>query len=349
MVLPLQFEQRLTQYKADIERANTEHSRAYLFLELVRQTFGSISSDYAERLLPELESSIRIKEGTVVIRGRIDALLSNLIIEFKKHLDRDSIEEAQEQLRKYIAALYCQNKREHMALASDGIRLIVYLPSALGNGSPTPEQIRLHEVDTIDLLATKPREVYLWLDRYLLAETLQTPSTESFVSQFGTSFFRTFVLPHLQSLWEQHRASYQSLYREWADYLSIVYGTRVESEELFLRHTYLATLAKLMAYQLFSTGASPSPTLTQDILNGNAFKEWGIINFIEEDFFSWLGRHRQGLDIARSLVERLSRFNMARMDEDVLKGIYQNLVDPKERHDLGEYYIPEWIVQYVIR
>ena len=348
MDLPLQFEQRLGRYRTEIESAHTEPSRAFLFLELVRQTFGSISSDYAERLLPELESSVRTKEATVVIRGRIDALLNNLIIEFKNHLDVDSLHDAQEQLKKYVAALYSENKREYLALASDGVRFIVYLPSAPVGGTVTPEGVQLSEVDSINLVKIEPREVYLWLDRYLLAESLRTPYTESFVSEFGTSYFRTYVLPRLQSLWQQHGTSYQGLYREWADYLSIVYGTRVESEELFLRHTYLATLAKLMAYQLFSAGASPSPSLTQDILNGNVFKEWGISNFIEEDFFSWLGRHKQGIEIARGLVQRLARFNMARMDEDVLKGIYQNLVDPEERHDLGEYYTPEWIAQYMV-
>ncbi len=348
MDLPLEFEQKLAQYRTEIQRANTEPSRAFLFLELVRQTFGSINTDYAERLLPELESSVRMKQATVVIYGRIDALLNNLIIEFKNHLDPDSLHDAQEQLKKYVAALYSENKREYLALAGDGVRFIIYLPSAPLGGTITPLKVQLSEVDSIDLVKVKPKEAYLWLDRYLMAEKLRSPYTDGFVSEFGTSYFRTYVLPCLQSLWQQHKASYQGLYREWADYLSIVYGTRVESEELFLRHTYLATLAKLMAYQLFSAGTSPSPSLTLDILNGNVFKKWGISNFIEEDFFSWLGRHEQGVEIARSLVQRLARFNMARMDEDVLKGIYQNLVDPEERHDLGEYYTPEWIAQYMI-
>ena len=348
MDLPLGFEEKLAQYRMEIQRANTEASHAFLFLELVRQTFGSINTDYAERLLPELESAVRMKQATVVVRGRIDALLNNLIIEFKNHLDADSLHDAQEQLKKYVAALYAENKREYLALASDGVRFIVYLPSAPVGAVITPEGVQLSEVDSINAVKIEPREVYLWLDRYLLAEQLRTPYTESFVSEFGTSYFRTYVLPDLRSLWQQHEASYRGLYREWADYLSIVYGTRVESEELFLRHTYLATLAKLMAYQLFSAGTSPSPSLTQEILSGNVFKEWGISNFIEEDFFSWLGRHEQGIQIARRLVQRLARFNMARMDEDVLKGIYQNLVDPEERHDLGEYYTPEWIAQYMI-
>lgn len=349
MELPFQFEQQLDRYKTEIGRANTEPTRAHLFLELIRQTFGSLSAGYAELLLPELESSVSIKQATLAVQGRIDALLSNLVIEFKRQLDANTLADARDKLKKYIAALYSQNKRDYLALASDGVNFIVYLPSAPASPGLSPDQVSLNQVDALDITTTGAREVYLWLDRYLLAERLITPYTGYFVDQFGNRYFRTYILPYLQSLWEQNKSNYQGLYREWADYLSIVYGTRVESEQLFLRHTYLATLAKLIAYQIFSVGKSPSPSLIRDILNGSAFKEWGIINFIEEDFFSWLGRHEQGINIVRELVQRLSRFNMARMDEDVLKGIYQNLVDPEERHDLGEYYTPEWIAQRMVR
>jgi hypothetical protein len=32
----------------------------------------------------------------------------------------------------------------------------------------------------------------------------------------------------------------------------------------------------------------------------------------------------------------------------VLKGVYQELVDPKDRHDLGEYYTPEWLCERIV-
>jgi hypothetical protein len=39
------------------------------------------------------------------------------------------------------------------------------------------------------------------------------------------------------------------LYGTWERYLRVVYGTLTVEPELFIRHTYLATLAKLMAWQ----------------------------------------------------------------------------------------------------
>jgi len=38
---------------------------------------------------------------------------------------------------------------------------------------------------------------------------------------------------------------------------------------------------------------------------------------------------------------------MENFSEDVLKGLYQELVDPEERHELGEYYTPDWLAEYI--
>jgi hypothetical protein len=35
--------------------------------------------------------------------------------------------------------------------------------------------------------------------------------------------------------------------------------------------------------------------------------------------------------------------------EDVLKGVYQQLIDPKDRHDLGEYYTPDWLCERIVQ
>ena len=168
----------------------------------------------------------------------------------------------------------------------------------------------------------------------------KTSHTKNFVEQFGAHYFRTCILPQLQCLWSEQRMHYETLFKEWVDYLRIVCGTRVENEDLFLRHTYLASLAKLMVCILFSEGASLETNLIQQVLNGNAFREWGVANFVEEDFFSWLGGHKRGISLARAILKHLSQFSIANMDEDALQNIYQDLLDREERHELQEYYTP---------
>lgn len=42
-------------------------------------------------------------------------------------------------------------------------------------------------------------------------------------------------------------------------------------------------------------------------------------------------------------LSQLETYDLARLNQDVLKGVYQELVDPKDRHDLGEYHTPDWL------
>src|SRR5207245_1139590 len=39
---------------------------------------------------------------------------------------------------------------------------------------------------------------------------------------------------------------------------------------------------------------------------------------------------------------------LEQVGEDVLKPLYEALVDPKTRHDLGEYYTPDWLATKVV-
>ncbi|PIU23055.1 MAG: hypothetical protein COT13_05060, partial [Chloroflexi bacterium CG08_land_8_20_14_0_20_45_12] len=42
------------------------------------------------------------------------------------------------------------------------------------------------------------------------------------------------------------------------------------------------------------------------------------------------------------------RYNLKELSEDILKALYQELVDPEARHDLGEYYTPDWLAQRMV-
>ncbi len=141
--------------------------------------------------------------------------------------------------------------------------------------------------------------------------------------------------------------NYQVIYENWRKYLRVAYGTSVGDEHLFVRHTYLATLAKLLAY-IRITGAqvAPEEALTQEIIQGTFFEKQQIMNFLEEDFFSWVARVPVvscTQVIASRLASLLFTYRLGELSEDVLKELYQTLVDPQDRHDLGEYYTPDWL------
>ncbi|HLJ80048.1 MAG TPA: N-6 DNA methylase, partial [Ktedonobacterales bacterium] len=45
----------------------------------------------------------------------------------------------------------------------------------------------------------------------------------------------------------------------------------------------------------------------------------------------------------------LAVYNLQRIDEDLLKQLYQNLVEPETRHELGEFYTPDWLAEMTLR
>lgn len=349
---PPNFEDRLKKYLEDIVQANSEASKAYLFLEFSRGVFKEINADYLDKLFPVLEKHVRGTAKTLVVKGRIDAFLGNLIIEFKKNLDEKSLQEAESELRRYISVLWTEQKTRrisYVAIATDGLHFVSYRPrTPPEEDEVTPDDVDLDPIDRLDLTKTKPGPVFVWLDRYMLTARLQAATAEVFSNQFSLNkpAFND-AEAYLKEAWKNHNESV--LYEQWAGFLRIVYGSKVDSEDLFIRHTYLAMVAKLLAYSSFSGGALPvSPEQIAEILEGRVFEKWNVHNFLEEDFFSWVARSDDGIKAASVLLERLAAYDLSTIDEDILKSLYQELVDPQARHDLGEYYTPDWLAERMV-
>jgi hypothetical protein len=352
-VAPPYFDEQLQSYLNDIGRANSEASKAFLFLEFSRNVFRQIDVDYLEKLFPVLEKHLISKANTLVVRGRVDAFLGNLIIEFKKNLDKKSLGEAESELQRYISILWTEQKHRvsYIVIATDGINFVSYRPRTAIEEEEIVnfDDVYLDQIDKIDFTKTQPGGIFIWLDRYMLTETLKPATTEAFSNEFGLNkpaFREAEAL--LKQAWTEIKETI--LYDQWAGFLRIVYGSRVDSEDLFIRHSYLATLAKLLAYSAFSGGALPvSSEQISEILEGRVFEKWNVHNFLEEDFFSWVARNESGLKTASMLLERLASYDLSTIDEDILKTLYQELVDPQARHDLGEYYTPDWLAEFMVK
>jgi hypothetical protein len=51
----------------------------------------------------------------------------------------------------------------------------------------------------------------------------------------------------------------------------------------------------------------------------------------------------------RRLVQQLLNYDLPALSEDILKTVYQELVDPATRRDLSEFYIPDWPAERMLR
>ena len=139
----------------------------------------------------------------------------------------------------------------------------------------------------------------------------------------------------------------------------------------FTVHTYFALLIKLIAYYALSRFVSGFGTrfgsmhqLGDDDLKreieelecGGIFRTLGIRNFLEGDFFKWY-LHTWNASVAnavRTLLERLKDYDPGTLEvspeqaRDLLKKLYHRLMPREIRHDLGEYYTPDWLAEHVL-
>ena len=338
----------------------SESARSQRFTLLLRDLFGDIHPRFIEEYLGGVEKSLRASQTDLVLRGRADALFGNVVVEFERDLtDRRRMEEAREQLRRYTAILWSDEppdaRTPYLCIATDGVRFYAWTP-VLDDPTVRPEAVRLEPVDGVDASQLEhPGDLYFWLDRYLLRKETMSPRTENIVREFGPGSHAFHVVARdLMALWKRvrERDEFAVLYDTWEKYLRIVYGSAQADDELFIRHTYLATLAKLMAWARLADGAAVTAEVLASVLEGRFFKNIGIDNFLEEDFFSWPVRgaaRTEGVETARRLASLLLTYHLRGLSEDVLKSLYQDLVDPRTRHDLGEYYTPDWLAARMVR
>jgi SAM-dependent methyltransferase len=142
---------------------------------------------------------------------------------------------------------------------------------------------------------------------------------------------------------------------------------------LFSLHTYYALFMKLLAAELVSSvhqlpGGTPLRRMMQavtptklrreleELEAGSVFRHFNITNFLEGDLFAWyLPAWSTAMDEwIRRLVTKLDSYNPGTLSEDpaesrdLLKKLFHRLFPKSVRHDLGEYYTPDWLAEYVL-
>lgn len=92
--------------------------------------------------------------------------------------------------------------------------------------------------------------------------------------------------------------------------------------------------------------------------DGAIFREYGMANLLEGDFFSWYCAELQWTEDISECIKRifeiLSRYsdkavlNSATKSQDFFKKLYEAMVPAAVRHSLGEYYTKKWLAQNVV-
>ncbi len=327
------FESHFKNYLSKIREAkNKGASHDYLrsvFIDFARKSFNVDPGDV------ELEKGVK----GATLRGSIDALYQDIVFEFKRDLkiERDK---GKDELERYLRSL--GNKQVYFGVLTDGFLFEVHILHDDG----------LAKIDEVNLEKLSIEDAFIWFDAFLFSEKEMVPTSQDVVKRFGdTSLVFNSSLYSLGQMLNsaKQNPSCQVKFNEWDKLLAKAYGHSVARNELFLRHTYLSLLVKLLTYAaLFKK--RPKGQQLSEIITGKAFTN--LPNLGEDDFFCWVlapTLEKEALGLLRGLERHLAVYDLTKVDEDLLKELYENLVDRETKHDLGEVYTPDWLAEVTLR
>ena len=123
-----------------------------------------------------------------------------------------------------------------------------------------------------------------------------------------------------------------------------------EMDDLFVRHTYLSAVIGMVVQASFGIDIrSLAETDPSDLLQGRELQNaTGLHGVLESDFFAW-PNEVGGKPLLQTLARRVARFNWAEAPPDTASTLYESVIPPEERRQLGEYYTPAWLVRAMIR
>lgn len=322
--------------------ANTHPAKLLVLSSLLKELFGV----RLEELIPGVESKLGSKLWG--LRGSADLIFSNVVFEIKVDLKVEH-DDAKEKLMKYFQLLHEKEpERKHIGIATDVIEFVAYIP-VIKDG----KVVSLSKIGSINIAETASSESVLWLDSFIFSKPKIRPSAMDLRWRFGPDSPTYCVsVDGLTAFWEEVKEEKDVKLKLdlWAKNMEIVYGGRPEVSS-FIDHTYLVTLVKLIVYLRLSGDNVVRGDRLFRALTGDYFASYGIANLIEEDFFAWT-LHPKILDRTLKLVgdvtRELLRYDLSQIDEDFFKEIYQEIVKRTERHRIGEYYTPEWLVELTL-
>jgi hypothetical protein len=332
--IPDRFVEHLQDYceqaKDAIKRNKHHDQRRALFMDFLRKAF--------DVQVDEVELEHKVKAASA--RGRIDAFYRFVIFEFKTDLERER-QDAINELTKYF--LSQKNPADYIAAVTDGLDFEVF--------DYDPKTSAPLVVRSFKLESEMPLAAYNQLDELLAAGRKIRPLSGEVVVRFGPGSLvfnrsRQALYAAYQSV--KDLSSVQVKFREWNALLAKVYGAPPEDEDLFLRHTYLTMVSRAIVTLAVFRERQQSTALYRGLMNGDFFRNKSIRNLAEPDFFSWgLGTEAEPafFEFFANLFRRLGEFDWSHVDEDLLKVLYQELVESGDRQQLGEFYTPDWLAE----
>ena len=285
----------------------------------------------------------------------VDLKASNTFIEIKKRISTTSGFNPNEiyvkQLDEYLAESMTYGWRAWMGVLTDGRYWLLRWPNADKVKTTKPYAFTLESAADWLLL-------YEWLRDKVIGTQDDIPAQRTEVEQnFGpNSPLYRWDIDALNMLYQgaKDRETVRVKCHLWETLLRAALGeiaqTPDELDDLFVRHTYLSMVIGMVVQAYFGIDirerAANDPT---DLLYGRQFRDdTGLQDIIESDFFAWPAEVG-GESLIERVAEHVARFNWKEAPADIAATLYEAIIPPDERRQLGEYYTPEWLAQEMVQ
>lgn len=281
-------------------------------------------------------------------RRRVDIETGRTVIECKKDLSVGNVRaEAVDQLAGYVRDRTAELGQRYAGILTDGQEWAVYhLNQATGE---------LHKVAAdISIKPSEPdvERLLVWLEGVMSTAEALEPTPIEIRRRLGSDAPGFELdLAELRDIWEQCKTDPEVRQKRelWSRLLAAAFGTNFADEDaLFIEHTYLVLTAEVIAHAVLGFDLGAGALTAKDLVSGEEFRKASIAGVVEDDFFDWPVSIPQGEAFVDGLARRLARFAWTAVEHDVLKVLYESVIDPETRHSLGEYYTPDWLAQIIV-
>ena len=322
----------------------------------------------------------------VVSGVRKDALYGTVIVEFKapgKLKSEKEFSKAKEQVKRYIEteAVDPRYYGRYFGVILDGYQ-IAFVRFRKGDWEEQEKPLEINAyailrfLEAIRGLKRKP------IDAQLLLEDFGPKSAIS----------KKIILSLYKALAKPQSSRTEMLFEDWKRVFSQVcayskdklkgligyYGLSgdIDVEKLmFAIHTYYTLLMKLLTSEIVTLfadsligsylkriedarmrGGDVMLLEMEELEEGGIFKELGIMNFLEADYFAWYIDEwdEEIASLIYEMAKELLDYEPATVEltpervKDLFKRLYQNLVPREIRHKLGEYFTPDWLAELLL-
>lgn len=316
------------------------------------RTEADIQSDIQTILLhgdlnltdPQVRLESPTQDGT---KRRIDVEIGATAIEVKKSLQNaEAVREFESQLAGYVQTRSTQTGARYVGVLTDGAEWRLYSDHSGDFSEVTRLVLSPRDPEASERLTT-------WLEAVMATRENVRPTPAEIRDKLGSGS-PSFALDiaDIEAMYEQvaHSSEVKLKRSLWSKLLTTALGTQfTDQTSLFVEHTYLVLIAEVVAHAVVGFNLEDESLTPASIVSGGAFAAGQITGVVEQDFFDWILESPNGAKFVRRLARRVARFDWSQPEHDVLKVLYESVIDSDTRHSLGEYYTPDWMADRIVR